>query len=167
MQASDEPSSSSSFKLLPKHLVFQMDNSAKDNKNQTMLAFCSDLVARGIFKTVTMGFLIKGHMHEDIDVAFSKVSFRTKGKDVGMLPQLMAEVWECMQEMHMVSSLIAEVASYKAYIKRHKVKPIQGHSFPVAFHFSMRDNKSSINGKRALPSLGYQRREGVYGLKIR
>src|SRR5450759_2321719 len=120
---------------------FKWTNSPKDNKNQTMLAFCSDLVARGIFDTVTIGFLMKGHTHEDIDAAFSKVSFRTKGKDIGTLPQLMAEVWECMQEMHMVPSLITEVASYKAYIKRHKVKPIQGHSFPVAFHFSMRDNK--------------------------
>ena len=134
-QASDEPCSSSSFKPFPKHLVLQIDNLAKDNQNQTKLAFCSDLVARGIFETVTIGFLMKGHTHEDIDAAFSKVSFRTKGKDVGTLPQLMAEVWECMQEMHMVSSLIAEVASYKAYIKRHKVKPIMDHSFPVAFHF--------------------------------
>jgi hypothetical protein len=149
-EQASEASSSSSFKPLPKHLVLQMDNSAKDNKNQTMLAFSSDLVARGIFETVTMSFLMTGHTHEDIDAAFSKVSYRTKGKDIGTLPELMAEVWECMQEMHMVPSLITEVASYKAYIKRHKVKPITGHSLPVAFHFSMKNNKPIYQWKASI-----------------
>ena len=149
-QAPNEASSSSSFKPLPKHLVLQMDNSAKDNKNQTMLAFSSDLVARGIFETVTMSFLMKGHTHEDIDAAFSKVSLRTRGKDIGTLPELMAEVWECMQDMHMVPKLISEVAAYKAYLKSYKVKQIVGQSAPVAFHFSMKNNKPVYQWKSSI-----------------
>ena len=138
---SSSTSTSNSFKPLPRHLILQMDNSAKDNKNQTILAFCSDLVARGIFETITMSFLMVGHTHEDIDAAFSKVALRTKGKNIGTLPELMAEVWECMEEMHMVPSMITEVVAYKEYLQRYKVKQIVGHSAPVAFCFSMKDNK--------------------------
>ena len=142
-QARNDSSSSSSqsFKPLPKHLVLQMDNSAKDNKNQTMMAYCSNLVARGVFETVTMSFLMVGHTHEDIDAAFSKVSLRTKGKDIGTLPELMAEVWECMSELHMVPSLITEVVAYKSYLKQYKVKSIMGQSKPISFRFSMIENK--------------------------
>jgi hypothetical protein len=43
----------SDFKPLPRHVTLQLDNSAKENKNQTMIAFSSDLVARGVFETIT------------------------------------------------------------------------------------------------------------------
>src|SRR5450759_4271508 len=118
-----------------------MDNSSKDNQNQTMLAFASDLVAQGIFEIVTISFIMKGHTHEDIDAAFSKVSLRMGGKNIGTVPELMVEVWECMHDMHMVPSLITEVVAYKAYLKRHNVKEIMGHSKPISFRFSMRNNK--------------------------
>jgi hypothetical protein len=142
-QASTEASSSSqsSFKPLPKHLILQLDNSPKDNKNQTMLAFASDLTARGIFVTVVMSFLMKGHTHEDIDAAFSKVSLRLKGKDIGTLPELMAHVWECMHDLHMVPSLITEVADYKSYLQLFNVKNIVGQSKPISFCFSMMNNR--------------------------
>ncbi len=45
----DSSSSTPQLKKLPKHFHLQMDNSAKDNKNQTMIAFASKLVKRGIF----------------------------------------------------------------------------------------------------------------------
>jgi hypothetical protein len=61
----------SDFKPLPRHLMLLLDNCPKKNKNQTMIAFGSDLVARGIFETVTIFFLIVGHTHEDIDATFS------------------------------------------------------------------------------------------------
>jgi hypothetical protein len=38
------------------------------------MAFCSLLTARGIFKEVTVGFLVVGHIHEDIDAYFSYLS---------------------------------------------------------------------------------------------
>lgn len=60
-------------KPLPRHLTLQMDNSMKDNKNQIVMAFCSDLVTRGVFETMVMSFLMVGHTHEDVD-AFSKVA---------------------------------------------------------------------------------------------
>ena len=48
---------------LPKKLFLQLDNSAKDNKNPYVMAFCSLLIARRVFKEVTVGFLIIGHTH--------------------------------------------------------------------------------------------------------
>jgi len=46
-----------------------------------------------------------------------------------------------MEEMHMVPSLIMEVVAYKAYLKHYKVKQIVGHSAPVTFRFSMKQNR--------------------------
>ncbi|KAL3696500.1 hypothetical protein R1sor_010576 [Riccia sorocarpa] len=40
------------FKPLPPVFMLQMDNSAKDNKDIHVLAFCSELVIRGVFETV-------------------------------------------------------------------------------------------------------------------
>ena len=45
---------------LVKKLFLQLDNSAKDNKNQYVMAFCLLLTARRVFKEVTVGFLIVG-----------------------------------------------------------------------------------------------------------
>jgi hypothetical protein len=59
---------------LPKRLYFQLDNSVKDSKNRFVMAFYSLLTARGIFKEVTMGFLVVGHTYEDIDAYFSYLS---------------------------------------------------------------------------------------------
>ncbi|KAL3697196.1 hypothetical protein R1sor_011272 [Riccia sorocarpa] len=60
------------FNKLPPTFYIQLDNSGKDNKNWVMMAFFSELVIRGVFKTVFMSFLIVGHTHEDVDAFFSK-----------------------------------------------------------------------------------------------
>ena len=52
---------------LPMNLYLQLDNFAKHNKNRFVMAFCSLLTARQIFREVQVAFLIVGHMHEDID----------------------------------------------------------------------------------------------------
>ncbi|KAL3696219.1 hypothetical protein R1sor_010295 [Riccia sorocarpa] len=93
------------FKKLPPIFMLQMDNSAKDNKNQHVLAFCSELVIRGVFEIVEVNFLMVGHTHEDVDALFSKVSARTINKDVLTLPALMAEVWGS-EAMHPVPMLL-------------------------------------------------------------
>ena len=53
-----------------------------------------------------------------------------------------------MQEMHMVPSLITEVVAYIAYLKRHNVKEIVGHSKPISFCFSMRNNMAIYQYKQ-------------------
>ncbi|KAL3691305.1 hypothetical protein R1sor_004956 [Riccia sorocarpa] len=124
------------FKKLPPMFMLQMDNSAKDNKNHRVFAFCSELVIRGVFEIVEVNFLMVGHTHEDVDALFSKVSARTINKDVLTLLVLMAEVWES-EAMH--SLLLEEVADYKTYANE-CLKPLIGHSQPIGFRFSMADN---------------------------
>ena len=74
---------------LPKKLFLQLDNSAKDNKNRYVMAFCSLLTTRRIFKEVTVGFLIVGHTHKDINAHFSYFSKLLKMKNTYVLADLM------------------------------------------------------------------------------
>ncbi|KAL3679657.1 hypothetical protein R1sor_022613 [Riccia sorocarpa] len=92
-----------------------MDNSAKDNKNVHVIAFCSELVIRGVFETVEVNFLMVGHTYEDVDALFSKFSAQTINKHVLTLPALMAEIWDS-ETMHPVPLLLEEVADYKSYV---------------------------------------------------
>ncbi|KAL3696612.1 hypothetical protein R1sor_010688 [Riccia sorocarpa] len=48
------------FTKLPLTFYIQLDNSGKDNKNWAVMAFLSELVARGVFKIVIASFLIVG-----------------------------------------------------------------------------------------------------------
>ncbi|KAL3697304.1 hypothetical protein R1sor_011380 [Riccia sorocarpa] len=168
---------STTFKKLPPVLMLQMDNSAKNNKNLHVLAFCSELVIRGVFETIeavvpgtrrqtvvpatrrqvaalgtrrqaaalgthrkaaAVNFLMVGHTHEDVDALFSKVSAQTMHKDVLSLPALMAEIWDS-EIMHPVPILLEEVADYKSYVHGF-LKPLEGHSKPLGFRFSMVNN---------------------------
>ncbi|KAL3694657.1 hypothetical protein R1sor_008308 [Riccia sorocarpa] len=126
------------FKPLPLVFMLQMDNSAKDNKNVHVLAFCSELVIRGVFETVEVNFLMVGHTHEDVNALFSKVSAQTINKDVLTLPTLMAEIWDS-ETMHPVPLLLEEVADYKSYVDNF-LGPLVGHSQPLDFRFSMANN---------------------------
>ena len=73
---------------LPKKLFLQLDNSAKDNKNRYVMAFCSLLTTRRIFKEEIVGFLIVGHTHEDIDAHLSYLSKLLKMKNTYVLADL-------------------------------------------------------------------------------
>ncbi|KAL3677883.1 hypothetical protein R1sor_020839 [Riccia sorocarpa] len=126
------------FKPLSHVFMLQMDNSAKDNKNVHVLAFCSELVIRGVFETVEVNFLMVGHTHEDVDALFSKVSAQTINKDVLTLPALMAEIWDS-ETMHPVPLLLEEVEDYKSYVDNF-LGPLVVHSQPLGFRFSMANN---------------------------
>ena len=60
--------------LLPRNLYLQLNNCAKDNKNQFIMVFISMLTLYGVFKKIKVGFLLVGHTHEDIDAYFSHLS---------------------------------------------------------------------------------------------
>ena len=73
---------------LLKKLFLQLHNFAKDNKNCYIMAFCSLLTARKIFKEMTVGFLIVGHTHEDIDAHFRYLLKLLKMKNTFILVEL-------------------------------------------------------------------------------
>ncbi|KAL3675770.1 hypothetical protein R1sor_025718 [Riccia sorocarpa] len=127
------------FNKLPPIFYMQLDNSGKDNKNWVLMAFFSELVARGVFKTMFMYFLIVGHTHEDVDAFFSKVNRAVSFQHISSIPQLMAAVMEA-EEKKALPRFITEVADYKAHALPYR-KPIKGVSQPVAFKFYMQDNK--------------------------
>jgi hypothetical protein len=91
---------------LPKRLYLQLDNSAKDNKNRFVMAFYSLLTARGIFKEVTVGFLIVGHTHEDIDAYFSYLSKLLKQKNTYVLADLMKAFMDLQKSTVFISELV-------------------------------------------------------------
>lgn len=103
---------------LPKNLYLQLDNTAKDNKNQYLMAFCSLLTARHIFKEVVVGFLIVGHTHEDIDAFFGKLSERLRRTDIYVLADLMKAFMDS-QALTFIPEFVQEVADFKSYIKGH------------------------------------------------
>ena len=102
--------------LLPKKLFLQLDNSAKDNKNRYVMAFCSLLTARRIFKEVTVGFLIVGHTHEDIDAHFSYLSKLLKMKNTYVLADLMKAFMDSQRTTAFIPELVQEVADFKKFL---------------------------------------------------
>ncbi|KAL3691454.1 hypothetical protein R1sor_005105 [Riccia sorocarpa] len=127
------------FTKLPPTFYIQLDNSGKDNKNWAVMAFLSELVARGVFKIVIASFLIVGHTHEDVDAFFSKINRALSGKHVSSIPQLLGEVYGA-EEKRSLPRFVTEVADYKSHAQpyRQTFKGIRG---PVAFKFSMLDNR--------------------------
>ena len=101
---------------LPKKLFLQLDNSAKDNKNQYVMAFCSLLTARRVFKEVTVGFLIVGHTHEDIDAHFSYLSKLLKMKNTYVLADLMKAFMDSQKTTTFIPELVQEVADFKKFL---------------------------------------------------
>ena len=101
---------------LPKKLFLQLNNSAKDNKNRYVMAFCSLLTARRIFKEVTVGFLIVGHTHEDIDAHFSYLSKLLKMKNTYVLADLMKAFMDSQKTTAFIPELVQEVADFKKFL---------------------------------------------------
>ncbi|KAL3681000.1 hypothetical protein R1sor_023956 [Riccia sorocarpa] len=147
--ASSSIRSDSTTRMLRPNLYIQLDNSDKDNKNWPMMVFCSELVARGCCKTVTMSFLIVGHTHEYVDAFFSKMNAAKDGKNIESLPRFLAEVFHA-QNSKAYPKVILEVADYKKHVENHVVH-ISGQYSPVAFRFYMCDN---------IPSYQIQNRGG-------
>ncbi|KAL3695807.1 hypothetical protein R1sor_009883 [Riccia sorocarpa] len=149
------------FKPLPPLFMLQMDNSAKDNKNIHVLAFCSELVIRGVFETVEVNFLMVGHTHEDVDALFSKVSAQTINKDVLTLPALMAEIWDS-ETMHPVPLLLEEVADYKSYVDS-CLRPLHFSPWVSSFQWQIMCQFTGISQKSM--DLGFLTLDRHYGRK--
>ena len=102
-------------KPLPRKLYLQLDNSAKDNKNKYLMVFLSLLTTRGVFEEIQAGFLLIGHMHEDIDAYFSHLLKALKRKNTFVLTDLMKAFMQS-QDLSFMSEFIQEVADFKSFI---------------------------------------------------
>ena len=101
---------------LPKKLFLQLDNSAKDNKNRYVMVFCSLLTAKKVFKEVTVGFLIIGYTHEDIDAHFSYLSKLLKMKNMYVLADLMKAFMDSEKTIAFIPELVQKVADFKKFL---------------------------------------------------
>ncbi|KAL3675182.1 hypothetical protein R1sor_025130 [Riccia sorocarpa] len=126
------------FKKLPSTFYIQLDNSGKDNKNWAVMSFLSELVMRGVFKTVVMSFLIVGHTHEDVDAYFSKINMSLSHRQITSLPEILSMIYSA-EERKALPRLITEVADYKLHAEPYR-KTVEGISKPVAFKFYMENN---------------------------
>ena len=79
---------------LPRTLYIQLDNTTRENKNQTFLAYLCMLVDKGIFDKIKVGFLLVGHTHDQIDQMFSTFSRRLGRNDAFTLEEMMSIVKE-------------------------------------------------------------------------
>ncbi|KAL3702382.1 hypothetical protein R1sor_020404 [Riccia sorocarpa] len=126
------------FKKLPSTFYIQLDNSGKDDKNWAVMSILSELVMRGVFKTVVMSFLIVGHTHEDVDAYFSKINMSLSHRQITSLPEILSMIYSA-EERKALPRLITEVADYKLHAEPYR-KTVEGISKPVAFKFYMENN---------------------------
>ena len=99
-------------KPLPLVLNLQLHNATRDNKNQSLFAFCSLLTYHGVFQEVYINFWIIGYTHDNIDALFSKWSYKLKGIDYPTLPWLMKSFMD-MESWLVIPHLIEEVQDFK------------------------------------------------------
>ena len=101
---------------LPHKLYLQLDNFAKDNKNQFLMAFLSLLIYRGVFKEIQVGFLLVGHTHEDIDAYFSHLSKTLKSQNTYIVADLMM-AFMASQDLSFMPEFVQEVADFKFFVQ--------------------------------------------------
>ena len=88
---------------LPRTLYLQLNNTARENKNQVLIAYLSMLVEKKVFKKVKLGFLLVGHTHDQIDQMFSRFSVKLAKKSAFDLPEIcevLRESYEPQPEVH-------------------------------------------------------------------
>ena len=110
------PFPSRSIAPLLKNLFLQFDNSAKDKKNQYIMAFCLLLTTRRVFKEVIVGFLIVSHSHEDIDAHFSYLLKLLKMKNTYVLVDLMKAFMDFQKMSAFILELVQEIANFKKFL---------------------------------------------------
>lgn len=69
-------------RVLPPVLFLQLDNCARDNKNQLMFAFLGFLIYQKVFEEIHVNYLPVGHTHCEIDQHFSVISRTTQQQDM-------------------------------------------------------------------------------------
>ena len=80
------------------------------------MAFSLLLIAQRVFKEVTVGFLIVGHTHKDIDTHFSYLSKLLKTKNTYILIDLMKAFMDSQKTIAFIPELIQEVADFKTFL---------------------------------------------------
>ena len=73
---------------LPPVLYLQLDNTARENKNNLLMTYLNYLVAKRVFKKIKVGFLLVGHTHDNIDQMFSHFLQRLNRQSATIIEKL-------------------------------------------------------------------------------
>ena len=133
----------------PENLLLQLDNCAGENKNRYLFAYLSMLVARGVFKTIQLGFLMVGHTHEDIDAMFSRFSEKLRVTQTYTLPHLM-DTLRNSSSSSPAPFLLTKIPDFKQYCDGYLCDGqdiLVGHSKPLQFRFFMQDETPMMQYK--------------------
>ena len=90
---------------LPRTFNVQLDNCSRENKNHFLMAYLESLVALKVFDVVEVGFLPRGHTHDDIDQAFSSTSSRLRVNDAVTLDELHYQLSQTFERSTKVSHM--------------------------------------------------------------
>ena len=156
----------SSFFKLPENLLLQLDNCARENKNRYLFAYLSLLVARGVFKTIQLGFVMVGHTHEDIDAMFSIFSQKLRVGQNFTLPHLM-DTLRTSSTSCPAPFLLTQVPDFKNFCDGYLCdgqEALIGHSKPLQFFFFINGETPVIQYKIHVASPDWRPSDGGISL---
>ena len=131
------------------------------NKNRYLFACLSLLVAKGVFKTVQLGFLMVGHTHEDIDAMFSRFSERLRIRMTFTFSHLMEHFQKC-KSLAPTPFLMTQVPDFKSFVEGYLCDgqdALVGHSKPLQFRFYMQGELLVMHYKMHLQSPDWMPRD--------
>ncbi|KAG5179179.1 hypothetical protein JKP88DRAFT_247594 [Tribonema minus] len=115
----------------PKQLRLQLDNTNKDNKNHTVMAYCALLVLAGLFQTVELHFLLVGHTHCDIDSTFGTVKGFLQGANAISREHLGEAFAAALSTLDVFHMKLDNIANIKDLLKPF-IKPVTLITYPQA-----------------------------------
>ena len=120
----------------PQELFLQADNCWRENKNRWVLAFCSWMVMIGLFRKVTLSFLLQGHTHADVDQLFVGIA----KKYTCTILWTLRDMFDVIPAAYPTEATrpagveLPYMFNWKEYFNPH-LMPLEGHTGPHAFVF--------------------------------
>jgi hypothetical protein len=99
---------------LPPILYLQLDNTARENKNNLLFSYLHMLIQKKVFKKIKVGFLLVGHTHDQIDQMFSRFSIRLR-KSKAFVYEDLCEILRQSYTPTPVITLLTEAFDFRKY----------------------------------------------------
>ena len=106
--------------FLPPHLIVQLDNCWRENKNSYVVNWLASLVERGVFASVELSFLPVGHTHNEVDQVASRISIALRHRTIATMDDLHALFAEAFPTMPLV--VVDDVANSAEFLNPGRTK---------------------------------------------
>ena len=121
--------------MLPKDLHLFMDNCWRENKNRFVFALLDLLVQLGVFRSVTLNFLVVGHTGNEVDQLFSILAHEFKSSDIRTVDELKMKIRNSPIVPKPVVETLWYTWDFKSFISPH-LNPLSSHSFFNSFQIT-------------------------------